>query len=182
MAEGGEWENENTWLDRNIDHDGDDDDDEEEVDRTTPFVPGGSSTPYHGGEQHEMSTMPSEQSGLDETVPLLQQPQREWVWNTLKSLYPDASSIDLEAYLDPKSKRLMIKKAGTGKKAYPLYAKEKLTQRPRLNPNLSLEIKLALGQPAGEKIVQDNTADREDRQRLKEAEKQQKEAATTSSK
>ena len=44
MAEGGEWENENTWLDRNIDHDGDDDDDEEEVDTTTPFVPGGSST------------------------------------------------------------------------------------------------------------------------------------------
>ena len=44
-----------------------DDDDEQEVDTTRPFYPGASSTPYHGGEQHEMQTMMHEQSGLPDT-------------------------------------------------------------------------------------------------------------------
>ena len=38
------------------------------------FRPGASSTPYHGGEQHEMPTVQHEQSGLpsyDETTPLI---------------------------------------------------------------------------------------------------------------
>ena len=33
-----------------------DDDYEQEVDTTRPFQPGAASTPYHGGEQYEMST------------------------------------------------------------------------------------------------------------------------------
>ena len=44
-----------------------DDDDEQEADTTRPFYPGASSTPYHGGEQHEMQTMMHEQSGLPDT-------------------------------------------------------------------------------------------------------------------
>ena len=47
----------------------------EEIDKTQPFsMPGAASTPYHGGEQHEMQTMMREQSGLpsyDESTPLL---------------------------------------------------------------------------------------------------------------
>ena len=39
------------------DQDNTGDDDEQEVDTTRPFYPGASSTPYHGGEQHEMRTM-----------------------------------------------------------------------------------------------------------------------------
>ena len=44
------------------------------VNRTQPFEPTSSSTPYHGGEQYEMQTMQHEQSGLpsyDEGTPLL---------------------------------------------------------------------------------------------------------------
>ena len=74
MAESGgkpTGENENPDLDWNIDHDGGDDE-EEVVNTTTSFVPSGTSTPYHGGEQHEMNTLPREQSGFDDTVPLIE--------------------------------------------------------------------------------------------------------------
>ena len=69
----------------------DNDDDEQEVNTTRPFQPGASSTPYyapeeysspyHGGEKHEMQTMMHEQSGLpygEETTPLLGQSQNSW--------------------------------------------------------------------------------------------------------
>ena len=57
-----------------------DDDDDQKANTTQPFQqvqnvrPGASSTPYHGGEQHEMPTMQHKQSGLpsyDETTPLI---------------------------------------------------------------------------------------------------------------
>jgi len=64
MAEGGQFGYEDPDLDYNIDHD---DDDEQEVNTTRPFQPGAASTPYHGGEQHEMQTMMHEQSGLPDT-------------------------------------------------------------------------------------------------------------------
>ena len=67
MAEGG-GKNENPWLDHQLDHDGDDDD-EQEVDTTCPFEPGGSSTPYYGGEKIKMHTLPPEQRGFDDTAP-----------------------------------------------------------------------------------------------------------------
>ena len=57
MAEGGEFGMDQPGLDHDIDHDDDDDDDEQEVNTTRPFYPGSASTPYHGGEQHEMQTM-----------------------------------------------------------------------------------------------------------------------------
>ena len=70
-AEGG-YDNEDPYLDDKIDDDGGKDDDadyeeEEEVNRTCHFQPGAASTPYHGGEQHEMTRFPSEQSGLPDT-------------------------------------------------------------------------------------------------------------------
>ena len=76
MAEGGrEFGYGDPYLDDAIDNDDIYDDDEsvsvpseEEVDTTQPFpVPGAASTPYHGGEQHEMQTMQHEQSGLPDT-------------------------------------------------------------------------------------------------------------------
>ena len=99
MAEGG-FDNEDPWLDDKLDHDGDDDDDdEEEVDTTRPFQTGTDSTPYHNGEHIKMHTFPSEHIGMDDTTPFLTQTQREWAWNTLKDLYPETSSIDLEVFL-----------------------------------------------------------------------------------
>ncbi|KAL9983791.1 hypothetical protein ACROYT_G006021 [Oculina patagonica] len=69
MAEGGgEFGYKDTDLDQDLDHNSDNDDEEEqEVDTTRPFQPGEASTPYHGGEQHEMQTMQHEQSGLPDT-------------------------------------------------------------------------------------------------------------------
>ena len=70
MAEGGGYFGyEDPYADYGIHHDddNDDDDDEQEVNTTRPFQPGAASTPYHGGEQHEMQTMMHEQSGLPDT-------------------------------------------------------------------------------------------------------------------
>ena len=70
MAEGG-FDNENPWLDKQLDHDCNDDDgddNEQEIDRTRSFDPPVRLfTPYHGGEKIEMHTMPRKQSGLPET-------------------------------------------------------------------------------------------------------------------
>ena len=66
MATGGgdliDFENDNPYLDHKIDHD--DDDEEQEVNRTQPFTPQQSSTPYHVSEQIHMQTMQHEQSGM----------------------------------------------------------------------------------------------------------------------
>ena len=64
MAEGGDFGYEDDLIDYYIDHD---DDDEQEVDTTRPFHPGASSTPYYVAEQYEMQTMMHEQSGLPDT-------------------------------------------------------------------------------------------------------------------
>ena len=75
MATGGEFGYDDKGLDDKIDNDGWDDDwDDDQHDVTRPFNPTTASTPYHGGEQHEMQTMQNEQSGLpsyDEKTPLL---------------------------------------------------------------------------------------------------------------
>ena len=75
MTEGGGFDNENQWLDDKINNDGDDDgvddndddDDEQEVNRTEPSQPGASSTPYHFGEDTEMTILPKEHSGVPDT-------------------------------------------------------------------------------------------------------------------
>ena len=73
MADGGEFGYDDKALDEKIDNDSWADD-QDTVNRTQPFDPYAASTPYHGGEQHEMQTMMHEQSGLpsnDERTPLL---------------------------------------------------------------------------------------------------------------
>ena len=150
-----------------------------EVDTTRPFQPGtastpsqppgAASTPYHGGEEHEMTHLGPEQSGFDDTNPLLPQTDREKAWNEIRKRYPNASAIDLEAFYDPKWKRLKVKMAGAGKKAYYLETEKKGTGIQRLNPNLTYEITRALGTSAEEQLVQDRQVIMETNRRLKEA-------------
>ena len=77
MAEGGydpTTENKTPWEDHGIDHDDGDDAwdnvdwntpvDPEDPNRTQPFEPGASSTPYHEGEAHEMANMGEEGEGI----------------------------------------------------------------------------------------------------------------------
>ena len=78
MAEGGydpTTENKTPWEDHGIDHDDGDDAwgnnvdwntpvDPEDPNRTQPFEPGASSTPYHEGEAHEMANMGEEGDGI----------------------------------------------------------------------------------------------------------------------
>ena len=79
MAEGGgEFGYEDKALDKKIDKNDnwnpEWDNDQYAVNTTQFFEPTTSSTPYHGGEKHEMQTMQHEQSGLpsyDETTPPL---------------------------------------------------------------------------------------------------------------
>ena len=131
--------NENTDLDRLLDQYDDDDDDDEEVDTTRPFQPGAASTPagdpYHGGEEHELTDFGQEQSGASETTPLLS-PQANQAWAFTEAVYPDTDSTKLESFFeevrnpDPNSTkklRLMIKMRNAGKKAYPLYTRDKVT-------------------------------------------------------
>ena len=71
MPEGGDFGYDDPDLDYQIDHD----DDDQEVNRTRPFQPGAASTPYHGGEQHEMQTKHRQSrlpdTSYDERTPLL---------------------------------------------------------------------------------------------------------------
>ena len=82
MAEGGG--SEFGYVDKPLDEKIDNDswaDDQEPANRTQPFDPFAASTPYHGGEQHEMQTMQHEQSGLPsytERTPLLSEIERRF--------------------------------------------------------------------------------------------------------
>ena len=57
----GDFSYEDPKLDEKLDHD---DDEEKQVDRTRPFQPVPTSTPYHGGETIEMQTRQHEKTGL----------------------------------------------------------------------------------------------------------------------
>ena len=166
------------------DVDDDDDDGQEvdrggppEIDRTWAFEPGAASTP---GEQYGMQTMMHEQSGLHnasyEETPLMgAQSQQARSWDALTHLFPRASATDLETSYSA-SGRLQVKKAGFGKKAYFLFTTDRSTKQEKLNPSLTKEIKDALGQSAEQIIAEDRETIREQRQRLAEAEKQQRQA------
>ena len=173
MAEGGNFGYEDPYLDNQIGHD----DDDQEVNRTQSFRPGAASTPYNGGEQYEMETM-REQSGLPDTsyeeTPLLgAQGQIRKSWNSLTRLYTKASATNLEASYS-KTGRLQVKMAGAGKKAYPLFTRDDNTKQDRLNPALPKEIKKSLGNSAEQIIEEDRASIQEQRQRLAEAENQQR--------
>ena len=160
MAEGGyDPMDETTDKDPLIPKKGDDDDDDDDPlfnidlsgipaypDRTQPFEPGASSTPYHEGEEHEMSSLPQEQSGMA-------YPPGEPAWNALTYLYPDASATELEAFMAPTTHRLKIKITGAGKKAYFLLTEDKSTKQQKLNPQLTKEIRKALGESASDQLM-----------------------------
>jgi len=178
MAEGGEFGREDQDLDYQLDHD--DDDDEQEVNRTQPFQPGASSTPYHRGEQVEMQTMQHEQSGLPsfEETPLLgAQAEQQRSWDHLTRVFPEASATNLETSYS-KTGRLQVKMMGFGKKLYELFTREKGTGKQHLNPSLTQEIKKSLGPMAQELIDQQNESIRTERQNLIDDEKKLKEGKT----
>ena len=177
MAEGGDFGYDDPDLDYQIDHD-DDDDDNQEVNRTQPFQPGAASTPYHGGEQHEMQTMIDEQEGLpgtsyEETPILGAQDQIQRSWDSLTRLFPRASATNLETSYS-KTGRLQVKMAGTGKKSYTLFTRDNNTGRDQLNPKLTKEIKSSLGNSAQQILEQDQNSLKAQRQRLAEVENQER--------
>ena len=167
-------------LDDKLDND---DDEEQEVDWTRPFQPGAASTPYHGGEQYEMQTMQREESGLpdtsyEETSLLGAQSERQNSWYALTGRFRRASATNLQTSYS-KTGRLQVKMFGAGKKASDsLLTRDNNTGQERLNPSLPTEIKNSLGKSAEEIIGEDRDSIREQRQRLAEAEKQQRQAET----
>ena len=177
-------ENETPWEDHGIDHD----DDDEEVDTTRPFQPGAAITPYHGGEEHEMSHLPQEQSGQDGTRDIdpllegdeldqrLQQTNQASPWRDLTEMYPNANKVALGAsYQKDKqgNSRLWVKVVGRGKKAYPLFTKNTLTRQLRENPQLSQEIKTYLGKSMLDQI-NDFQQERDRNQKELQAKEKQK--------
>ena len=171
-------------LDHNIDHDDNDDEQEvnrtqQEVNRTQHFTPQQSSTPYHGGEQITMQTMQHEQSGMpsyyERTSLLSAQQKAEQSWDALTANFPEASASSLETTYSF-TNRLQVKMAGIGKKAYNLFTIDKDTKQRKLNQKLPKEILKAPGPSAEQIIVEDRDTIQEQRQRLAEAQNEEREA------
>ena len=169
----------------------DNDEEEEETNTTQPFTPGAASTPAgapcHGGEEHEMTHIGPEQSGISETTPLLS-PEANQSWAFVKAVYPDADPTKLEAFYEElrnpdlnstKRLRLMIKMRDAGKKAYPLYTRDRVTGKERLNPDLSKEIQRALGTEAEKEIAELKRLKQEAKERAGTAKRQEQINAKT---
>ena len=133
-----------------LEHEEEKDDDDDDSDATNPFQPGGSSTP---GEDIPMTTMNREKEkgqGIAETSFIEGSPlsrvltSNAKAWDSLTGIFPDANAIELEAFYS-KTGKLQVKMFGQGKKAYPLFTKDKDTGGQRLNPILPRQIKSALG-------------------------------------
>ena len=138
---------ENEETDPLLEHEEKDDDDS---DATNPFQPGGSSTP---GEEIPLNTMNREKEkgqGIAETSFIEGSPlsrvltSNAKAWDSLTGIFPDAKATELEVFYS-KTGKLQVKMFGQGKKAYPLFTKDKDTGEERLNPALTKEIKSALG-------------------------------------
>ena len=74
-------------------------------------------------------------------------------WESLTGIFPDAKATELEATYS-KTGKLQVKMFGKGKRAYPLFTKDKDTGGQRLNPILPRQIKSALGTEREILIVQ----------------------------
>ena len=189
MVEGGYFGYDDLDLNYQLEHDDDHDKDEQEVNRTRPFQPGAALTPYHGGEQHEMQTLMQEQSGLPDTsyeeTPLLR--------------YCSITNLQQESLLRQKMKKsvYMIKgkfpkanfefikiRQGTGKNSRKIVAigsrggeyKVFKDDYSGLTKLFLDSFQNKLGRPAQQIIAQDRDTIQEQRQRLEQAEKQQREA------
>ena len=131
-----------------LEHEKDDDDD----DRTHPFQPGEASTPGPSGEEIPMMTMNREKEKESSTAETFIEgsslscvlTSNAKAWDSLTAIYPKAKATEIEASYR-KTGKLQVKKFGFGKRAYPLFTSEKRGGEQRLNPNLTKEIKSALG-------------------------------------
>ena len=175
-------------LDHRLDHDDDDDDDddEQEANRTQPFQPGTVSTPYHGGEQHEMQTMQHEQSGLPETsfdeTPLLtgfihqddKPAYLERARDFIKRRFPrvDFGKLGPIGFSKKPGNETTIVSFGTKGGETDIFRKD----GKGLLKKFKDKFKTSLGPEAESLIAQDNDEIRENRQRLREAEKELRDA------
>ena len=174
-------------LDHRLDHDDDDDDDDEqEANRTQPFQPGTVSTPYHGGEQHEMQTMQHEQSGLPETsfdeTPLLtgfihqddKPAYLERARDFIKRRFPrvDFGKLGPIGFSKKPGNETTIVSFGTKGGETDIFRKD----GKGLLKKFKDKFKTSLGPEAESLIAQDNDEIRENRQRLREAEKELRDA------
>ena len=189
MAEGGDFGYDDPDLDYQIDHD-DDDDDDQEVNRTQPFQPGAASTPYHGGEQHEMQTMIDEQEGLPDTsyneTPILRRSgsitdlHKE---SLLRRKMKKAVDFIKEKFPTANFENIKIRR-GTGKNTGEVVAigskggeyKVLKGDESGFMKSFLNSFKNKLGPSSEEIIAQDRNTAVEQRQRLAEAERQQREA------
>ena len=188
MAEGGDpFAFKDPSLDNNLDNDDYDDDYDQEANRTQPFQPGTASTPYNGG-QYEIQTIMHEQNGLPDTsyeeTPLLRRA------GSITDLQLESSiiqkikrSVDMIKAKFPRTKFENIKiRRGTGKNLGKAVAvgtrggeyKILKDDESDLTKNFLDSFKTKLGPRAEEIIMQDLGAIREQRQRLAEAENQER--------
>ena len=184
MAEGQEtYEYENPVFDDN-----DDDDDEHESDTTWAFEPGEASTPHNGGEQYEMQTWMHEQSGLPDTsyeeTPLLRRT------GSIGDLQKESAlrqkmkkSVDMIKAKFPRANFDAFKiRRGTGKNAGKIVAigsrggeyKILKDDESDLTKSFFDSFKNKLGTRAEEILIEDRNTIQEQRQRLTEAENQQR--------
>ena len=143
-----------------LEHEEKDDDDDD--DTTHPFQPDVHSTPGPSGEEIPMTTMNREKekgSGIAETSfiegsthsRVLELDKK--AWDSLTGIFPEVKATELEATYS-KTGKLQVKMFGQGKRAYPLFTKDKDTGGQRLNPILPRQIKSALGPEREILIVQ----------------------------
>ena len=189
MAEGGyDPRDETTDKDPLIPGTGDDDDDDnelwnkdleqilidpEETDRTQPFEPGAASTPYHGGEEHEMTHLPQEQSGGGETIPeaseytdFVDKPTRfERFREQIKARFPKVDLSKITLGIGTK-KGLVGKVVALGKKGgeVPIFREDG-----NITKAFESQFGPFLGSSAENIIAEDNTALQDTQRRLDEA-------------
>ena len=119
-----------------LEHEEKKDDDDDDGDTTNPFQPGGASTPGHSGEGIPMTTMnrgKEKGPGIAETSfiegsthsRVLELDKK--AWDSLTGIFPEAKATELEAFYS-KTGKLQVKKFGHGKRAYPLFTKDKKTK------------------------------------------------------
>ena len=179
MAEGRDFGYDDERLDYNIDHD---DDDEQEVDTTRPFQPGAASTP-HQTMMHEQSSLPD--TSYEET-PLLRRT------GSIRDLQRESAlrqkmkkSVDMiKAKFPSANFEIMKIRRGSGKNLGNIVAigarggeyKVLKDDESDLTKSFLDSFKTKLGPRAEEIILQDRNTVQEQRQRLAEAENQERQA------
>ena len=110
-------------------------------------------------------------------------PQANQAWAFTEAVYPDADSTKLDSFYeemrnpDPNSTkklRMMIKMRHAGKKAYPLFTRDRVTGKEIINPDLPKEIVKALGPEAEKQIAEIKQLKKEAKERRDAAERQVK--------